>query len=94
LTDKGGDVFKFDMSEPAGDGVLVLGHLSMLLDAAVSDCGRFIVTCDRDEKIRCGSFEIPSQKSDKFFGQIFRTNFSDKFFGQIFRTNFSVRNMS
>ncbi len=35
---------------------LLLGHLSMLLDVTVSPCGGFVVTCDRDEKIRISHY--------------------------------------
>ena len=43
-------MIKFDVE--ASDGVCILGHLSMLLDVTMSECGHYIVTCDRDEKIR------------------------------------------
>ncbi len=54
MLDKTGDVYRFkrDFSE----GSLLLGHLSMLLDVAVSNCGKFVITCDRDEKIRVSSY--------------------------------------
>ena len=37
---------------PSSDGVCILGHLSMLLDITLSNCGEYIISCDRDEKIR------------------------------------------
>ncbi len=40
----------------ATEVTLLLGHLSMLLDATVSLCERYLVTCDRDEKIRISCF--------------------------------------
>ncbi|XP_072182434.1 tRNA (guanine-N(7)-)-methyltransferase non-catalytic subunit WDR4-like [Diadema setosum] len=52
VADKAGDVYRFDIRDPAGDGVLILGHVSMLLDVVVSPDNQFIVTAERDEKIR------------------------------------------
>lgn len=51
VADKTGDTFLYKLGNDAHSD-LILGHLSMLLDVLVSDCGKFIVTCDRDEKIR------------------------------------------
>uniref|UniRef100_H0WN75 WD repeat domain 4 n=1 Tax=Otolemur garnettii TaxID=30611 RepID=H0WN75_OTOGA len=52
VADKSGDVYSFSVLEPCGDGRLELGHLSMLLDVAVSPDDSFVLTADRDEKIR------------------------------------------
>ncbi|XP_063496609.1 tRNA (guanine-N(7)-)-methyltransferase non-catalytic subunit WDR4 isoform X2 [Symphalangus syndactylus] len=52
VADKSGDVYSFSVLEPHGCGHLELGHLSMLLDVAVSPDDCFILTADRDEKIR------------------------------------------
>ncbi|RZF48648.1 hypothetical protein LSTR_LSTR010738 [Laodelphax striatellus] len=52
VADKSGDVFLFSVKNPLDPGILILGHLSMLLDVIVSPDEQFIITCDRDEKIR------------------------------------------
>lgn len=52
VADKSGDVYSFSVLEPDGCGRLELGHLSMLLDVAVSPDDQFVLTADRDEKIR------------------------------------------
>lgn len=54
LADKTGDVTLYKLQ--SGECEIILGHLSMLLDVKLSDCGRFVVTCDRDEKIRISHF--------------------------------------
>jgi len=38
--------------EGGGGGEVVLGHLSMLLGTEISPCGKYILTADRDEKLR------------------------------------------
>ncbi|XP_051043010.1 tRNA (guanine-N(7)-)-methyltransferase non-catalytic subunit WDR4 isoform X1 [Phodopus roborovskii] len=52
VADKSGDVYSFSVLQPDGCGKLELGHLSMLLDVAVSPDDQFVLTADRDEKIR------------------------------------------
>ncbi|XP_010997969.1 tRNA (guanine-N(7)-)-methyltransferase non-catalytic subunit WDR4 isoform X1 [Camelus dromedarius] len=52
VADKSGDVYSFPVLEQHGPGRLELGHLSMLLDVAVSPDDRYVLTADRDEKIR------------------------------------------
>ncbi|KAF2882581.1 hypothetical protein ILUMI_23598 [Ignelater luminosus] len=55
IADKTGDVYLYkfkDKSEPT----LLLGHLSMLLDITMSACGKYVITCDRDEKIRVSCY--------------------------------------
>lgn len=58
VADKTGDahVFSVETDVTGGSGSLILGHLSMLLDVAVSSCGKFVITCDRDEKIRVSNY--------------------------------------
>jgi len=55
VADKNGDVYKFD-SRKASEAKLLLGHLSMLLDIKMPENGKFVVTADRDEKIRVSKF--------------------------------------
>ncbi|XP_018334606.1 tRNA (guanine-N(7)-)-methyltransferase non-catalytic subunit wdr4 [Agrilus planipennis] len=52
VADRSGDVNLYKFNEKNDEPELILGHLSILLDVAISDCGKYIVTCDRDEKIR------------------------------------------
>lgn len=54
LADKTGDVMLYTVENE--DCKVILGHLSMLLDVKLSDCERFVITCDRDEKIRISCF--------------------------------------
>ena len=50
IPDKSGDVYAFKLSEPESEHLL--GHLSMLLDILISPDNKYVLTCDRDEKIR------------------------------------------
>ncbi|XP_073524931.1 tRNA (guanine-N(7)-)-methyltransferase non-catalytic subunit WDR4 [Phyllobates terribilis] len=59
VADKSGDVFSFPVKAAQEDGRLELGHLSMLLDLAVTLDGRHVITCDRDEKIRVSQWGAP-----------------------------------
>jgi len=55
VADKNGDVYKFK-TEIASEAQLLLGHLSMLLDIQMDPKGKFVLTADRDEKIRVSKF--------------------------------------
>ena len=56
ISDKSGDVLMFDVSSTRDTFTCLLGHLSMLLDIIISPCGKYVITCDRDEKIRVSRF--------------------------------------
>ncbi|KAI4471405.1 wd40 repeat protein 4 [Holotrichia oblita] len=56
VADKTGDAYMCKTFENDKDNVcLLLGHLSMLLDILLTD-DKFIITCDRDEKIRVSCY--------------------------------------
>ena len=52
--DKSGDVYRFSKYEE--EGKCILGHLSMLLDLKLTEDANFLITCDRDEKIRVSHY--------------------------------------
>ncbi|KAL2913801.1 tRNA (guanine-N(7)-)-methyltransferase non-catalytic subunit trm82 [Polyrhizophydium stewartii] len=60
--DKFGDVYRFPVADPTKRAQLLVGHVSMITDLAWSHDRKFIITADRDEKIRVSkypnSFEI------------------------------------
>lgn len=56
VADKTGDVYVYNFLRDGGEPTQVLGHLSMLLDVIMTDDSKYIVTCDRDEKIRVSSY--------------------------------------
>ena len=66
IADKSGDVYRFDLSSPSDEPQVtltaedcIMGHLSMLLDVAfvrTKDDQPYILTADRDEKIRLSHY--------------------------------------
>ncbi|XP_076635680.1 tRNA (guanine-N(7)-)-methyltransferase non-catalytic subunit wuho [Colletes latitarsis] len=55
VADKAGDAYLFSSSR-SDRGILLLGHLSMMLDVLVTENEKYIITTDRDEKIRVSMF--------------------------------------
>lgn len=57
VADKSGDAYLYKLNNDCNDKEeLLLGHLSMLLDVLVTSCNKYIITCDRDEKIRVSCY--------------------------------------
>jgi len=44
------------VTEAENEGEVICGHLSMLLDLCFLQDGKYLVTCDRDEKIRVSHY--------------------------------------
>ncbi|XP_070770308.1 tRNA (guanine-N(7)-)-methyltransferase non-catalytic subunit wdr4 [Enoplosus armatus] len=59
VADKSGDVYCFSVAEPQREGELKMGHLSMLLAVTTSPDDKYIITADRDEKIRVSHLRSP-----------------------------------
>lgn len=56
VADKWGDVFRFSVADHQKEGLLLLGHLSMLLDILTTKGDKYVVTADRDNKIRISDY--------------------------------------
>uniref|UniRef100_A0A915Q4M6 WD repeat-containing protein 4 homolog n=1 Tax=Setaria digitata TaxID=48799 RepID=A0A915Q4M6_9BILA len=72
LSDRAGNVHRYSLDQKSSvkkennsidgevsdgdEGELLLGHVSMVLDINMSDDGRFLITVDRDEKIRISRY--------------------------------------
>ncbi|XP_053732283.1 tRNA (guanine-N(7)-)-methyltransferase non-catalytic subunit wdr4 isoform X2 [Synchiropus splendidus] len=59
VADKSGDVYLFSVKEGEKMGELKMGHLSMLLSVTLSHDDEYIITADRDEKIRVSRLRSP-----------------------------------
>ncbi|GBM38595.1 tRNA (guanine-N(7)-)-methyltransferase non-catalytic subunit wdr4 [Araneus ventricosus] len=56
LCDRGGDLFDYSVSKYKEPGNLILGHISLILDIAISSDDKYLATCDRDGKIRISCY--------------------------------------
>lgn len=56
VADKTGDVLLYDIRNTSETGTKLLGHLSLLLDILQTDDEKYIITSDRDEKIKVSSY--------------------------------------
>lgn len=55
VADKSGDVYLYEANSD-NIGTLLLGHRSVILDLILSNCEKYVITCDRDEKIRVSHY--------------------------------------
>ncbi|ENN79919.1 tRNA (guanine-N(7)-)-methyltransferase non-catalytic subunit wuho-like [Dendroctonus ponderosae] len=56
VADRTGDVYLYKIADESNQPQLLLGHLSVILDMLVTTCGQYVITCDRDEKIRVSRY--------------------------------------
>lgn len=56
VTDKTGDCYEFNCDDYEAMPKLLLGHLSIVYDILWSKDEKFIITCDRDDKIRVTNY--------------------------------------
>ncbi|XP_063360330.1 tRNA (guanine-N(7)-)-methyltransferase non-catalytic subunit wuho [Cydia amplana] len=56
VADKTGDVLIYDINNPNDSGTKLLGHLSLLLDVLQTNDGKYIISSDRDEKIKVSCY--------------------------------------
>lgn len=57
IADKAGEAYLFSTTDrPTESGTPILGHVSMLFDVLVTQDARYVLTADRDEKIRVSTF--------------------------------------
>ncbi|XP_037813383.1 tRNA (guanine-N(7)-)-methyltransferase non-catalytic subunit wuho [Lucilia sericata] len=56
VTDKTGDCYEYDCENYEAVPKLLLGHLSIVYDILWSKDEKFIITCDRDDKVRVTNY--------------------------------------
>lgn len=56
VADKSGDALIYDLKSDDSKGDKILGHLSLLLDILQTQDNKFIITSDRDEKVKVSCY--------------------------------------
>nr|XP_014102457.1 tRNA (guanine-N(7)-)-methyltransferase non-catalytic subunit wuho [Bactrocera oleae] len=56
VTDKSGDCYKYDCVNFEAEPQLLFGHLSIVYDVLWTPDSKYIITCDRDDKIRITNY--------------------------------------
>ncbi|OUM68231.1 hypothetical protein PIROE2DRAFT_4109 [Piromyces sp. E2] len=56
VADGFGDVYRYSVDDSEENGKLMLGHVSMLTDILLSKDEKYVITSDRDEKIRITNY--------------------------------------
>lgn len=56
VADRSGDVYAFSVTDCQKEGKFLLGHISLIVDVAISKCDKYLITCDRDGKIRISCY--------------------------------------
>lgn len=56
VADRGGDVFVYSVTDSKKEGKFLLGHISLVIDIAISSEDSYLLTCDRDGKIRVSCY--------------------------------------
>ncbi|KAJ3277193.1 hypothetical protein HDV01_000245 [Terramyces sp. JEL0728] len=55
-SDKFGDMYKLAVDNPGAKALLLIGHVSILTDMAFTSDSKYLITSDRDEKIRVNKY--------------------------------------
>eukprot|EP00051_Salpingoeca_urceolata_P012769 m.158282 g.158282 ORF g.158282 m.158282 type:complete len:400 (+) comp17597_c0_seq4:24-1223(+) len=56
VADKTGEIYRFSVTEPQREGELIAGHVSMVLDLAMSSERDRIISADRDDRVRVSRY--------------------------------------
>ncbi|KFM65981.1 tRNA (guanine-N(7)-)-methyltransferase subunit WDR4, partial [Stegodyphus mimosarum] len=56
IADRGGNVTSFSATSHDSPGKFLLGHISLIIDLSISHDDKYLVTCDRDGKIRVSCY--------------------------------------
>lgn len=58
VSDKTGDIFVFNCESPNEPGRWIQGHLSQVLDVLVNSNQKYVISADRDEKIKVSKWPV------------------------------------